>query len=125
MNMTKMCVPYKLGELVTILSDAIMAEGLDKTLNYEITDFCLYTREYEEFASADLVCYLEHYPDVDDYDEEIYPDFVVKENLRLFYSGEHFEDVVHHVLSHKNKPSMEECIKALNYYREHDAFLNL
>lgn len=62
---------------------------------------------------------------MNDEDEEIFPDFVVKEILKLFYLGEHFEDVIHNVLFQRNKPSMEEFIKGLNYYREHDSFIDL
>lgn len=126
MNKIKIREPYRLEELVIIVSDAIIAEGLDQNLDYEEMDFCLYTRGgHDEPASTDLICYPEHYPDVNDEDEEIYPDFVVTEKLRFFYSGEQFEDVVHNVLFQKRQPSMEEFIKGLNYYMEHDSFLDL
>lgn len=125
MNKIKMNEPYKLSELVSELANMITAKGLDENLDYENTDFCLYTKGYKDFASADTICYLENYPDVNDEDEEIFPDFVVKENLKLFYSGEDFEDVVHNILFQRDQPTMEEFINGLNYYREHDSFLDL
>ena len=77
------------------------------------------------FYYMDPICYLEHYPDVNDDDEEIYPDFVTKEGLRLFYSGEHFEGVIHNALFQKNQPSVDEFIAGLNYYRDYDSFLGI
>lgn len=66
---------------------------------------------------------MDDYPDVDDNDQEIYTDFIVENNLVMFYSGEQFEDVISNMLSHKMDASIEELIAAINYYREHDAFM--
>lgn len=43
--------------------------------------------------NEDLICYLEDYPEITDEDEEIFPEFVVKEGLVFLYSGENFESV--------------------------------
>ena len=56
-------------------------------------DLQLYTQKFEEEIYEDLICYLEDYPEITDEDEEIFPEFVVKEGLVFLYSGENFESV--------------------------------
>lgn len=116
---------YKLNELITIISNAIINNGIDKFFDYNDIDFCIYIKGYAEYASADLVCYLEDYPDINDEDEEEYPDFVLKEKLKLFYYGEQFEDVLRNILYQKRDASINEFIEGLNHYREYDTFLEL
>ena len=68
---------------------------------------------------------LEDYPNVNDEDVEKYPDFVCKEKLKLFYSGEQFEDVIRSILNQKREATICEFMAGLNYYREHDDFLEI
>lgn len=114
-------VEYKLSDVVTIFSNMIIENGIDNLL--DDMDYCIYTTDFVEEASGDMLCYLDDYPDVDDNDQEIYTDFIVENNLVMFYSGEQFEDVISNMLSHKMDASIEELIAAINYYREHDAFM--
>jgi len=116
-------VPYKLIKIITIVAKNIMENGVNKQLNYEDMNFCLYTKEYEKLASTDTVCYLDDYPDVDDEDREIYSSFVVEEKLEFFFSGENLEAVIGNALYQKDKASIAEFIAALNYYIGHDAFI--
>lgn len=116
---------YYLSELITIIANAIIENGIDKLLDYKDMDFCIYTKGYTECASANLVCYLEDYPNVNDEDEEEYPEFVCKEKLKMFYHAEHFEDVISNALYQKRNASMDEFIAGLNYYREHDDFITM
>lgn len=51
-------------------------------------NFCLYTKEYTSTAEKNLIVYLDSYPTIDDDDEELYPDFVIKNGLKLFFYGE-------------------------------------
>ena len=71
----------------------------------------------------DLICYLEEPPEVTEEDEEIFPEFVVKEGLKFLYSGENFESVIEVAFDQKPRPSVKEFIDSLNYYRQYDAFL--
>ena len=43
----------------------------------------------------------------------------------MFCSGEQFEDVIGSMLSQKINASTEDFILGINYYREHDDFLDL
>lgn len=125
MDKIKLREPYRLSELVMIIKKAILANGIDKTLGYEDMYFCLYTKGFEDKIFDDTICYVENYPDINDEDEEIFPDFVVINNLKHLCSGEQFEDVIGNALHQKDDPSMEEFIAGLNYYRDHDSFLDL
>ena len=62
-----------------------------------LDNFCVYRKEYELSAKADLVCYLENYPVIRDDDEEVYPVFVVDNSLELFFYGDQFIDVLHDI----------------------------
>lgn len=116
-------VEYRLSDVITIFSNMIIENGVDNFLDN--VDFCLYTTDFVDIASDDTVCYLDDYPDIDDNDEEIYTDFVTERKLVMFYSGEQFEDVIGHMISQKIDVSIEDFMSGINYYREHDDFLDL
>lgn len=120
-NILEKQVEYKLSDVITIFANMIIKNGIDNLL--DDMDYCIYTTYFVEEASGDTICYLDDYPDVDDNDQEIYTDFIVENNLVMFYSGEQFEDVISNMLSQKMDASIEEFISAINYYREHDDFI--
>ena len=115
--------PYKLSDIITAAIEKFRANDLKFT--YDGKAFNIYFKNYTESVSEDLVCYLDDETMVTDDDEEIYPEFVTEENLELFYYGETFEDVIFNALHQKADPSMSELIQCLNYYSEHDSFLDL
>ncbi len=123
MNALKKQVEYRLSDVITFFKNMIIENGVDNLL--DDIDFCIYTMDYVDVASGDTICYLDDYPDVDDDDKEIYTDFVTERKLVLFYSGEQFEDVIGHMLSQKMDSAIEDFISAINYYREHDDFLDI
>ena len=55
-------------------------------------------------------------------DEEVYPDFVQKENLELLYYGEQFEDILLNVVDQIGIPSEKDYIEALIFFMENDEF---
>lgn len=113
-------VAYKLSDVITIFRNMILENGIDNFLDN--LDLCVYTIDFVEEASNDTICYMDDYPDVDDNDQEIYTDFVTKNKLVMFYSGEQFEDVINNTLYQKSDATIEEFIFALNYYRDNDNF---
>ncbi|MBQ7955903.1 MAG: hypothetical protein IJ282_09140 [Lachnospiraceae bacterium] len=123
MNELEKQVEYRLSEVIKIFSNRIIENGVDNFL--DDVDFCIYTTDFVDVASGDTICYLDDYPEVDENDEEIYTDFVTERKLVMFYSGEQFEDVIGHMLSQKMDASIEDFIAGINYYREHDDFLDL
>lgn len=106
-------VPYSLDNLIT----KIAQEGYTKD------NFCLYTKEYEATATPGLTCYLERYPDVSDDDEEVYPDYVEKNELELFFYGDQFMDVLRSALNQKPNATVDDIISGVNYYLDNDAFI--
>jgi len=110
--------PYNLSQIIYVISKDIEKNG------FKNTNFCLYTNEDEEIASSDLICYLDLNPSITDDDEEVYPDFVINESLEFFYDGQQFEDVLMNVLHQKKQASIDDFILGLNYYMEHDTFLD-
>ena len=61
------------------------------------------------------------YPEIKN-DEEVYPDFVQKENLELLYYGEQFEDILLNVMDQIGIPSEKDYIEALIFFMENDEF---
>lgn len=116
-------VVYKLSDVITIFRNMIIENGTDNLL--DDMDLCVYTVDFVEKASSDMICYLDDYPDVDDNDQEIYTDFITENNLIMFYSGEQFEDVISNTLSQKLDATIEEFIFALNHYRDNDDFADI
>ncbi|WLE64151.1 hypothetical protein GIY62_35420 (plasmid) [Burkholderia plantarii] len=62
---------------------------------------------------------------VNDDDEEIYPDDVKENGLTFLYSGENFQAVVDLAVKQKPAASPAEIIRCLNHYAEKDDFLDL
>lgn len=116
-------VEYRLSDVIIFFKNMIIENGVDNLL--DDIDFCIYTMDYVDVASGDTICYLDDYPDIDDDDKEIYTDFVTERKLVMFYSGEQFEDVIGNMLSQKMDSVVEDFISGINYYREHDDYLDI
>lgn len=108
--------PYRLQEIIDSISKDILDNG------FTDANYCLYSDE--DIAKPELLCYLELYPIVTDEDEELYPDFVKEKSLKLFYYGQQFEDVLINVSSQKGSASINDYIEGLNYYMNHDTFMD-
>lgn len=100
MNKVKLREPYKISELIEIVTkdygenNVSASDGEHSCPDTVLYDLYIYTNKYEEAVFADLVCFLEQPPDVNDEDEEIFPDFVAEKGLVFLYSGEDFESVI-------------------------------
>lgn len=108
--------PYRLQEIIDSISKDILDNG------FTDANYCLYSNE--DIVKPELLCYLELYPIVTDEDEELYPDFVKEKSLKLFYYGQEFEDVLINVSSQKDSASINDYIEGLNYYMNHDTFMD-
>jgi uncharacterized protein (DUF433 family) len=87
-------------------------------------NFCLYG-DLDEDLQSNKSYYIDNYPDVDENGKEIYPFLVLKKKLYYLYSGEQFADVIDSVLDQKPSATINDFIKALNYYSEYDDFLDI
>lgn len=110
-------VPYQLNMILEIISKEVKENG------FTDEDYCLYA--HKNTLTPELICYLDLYPTVSDDDKDIYPDFIIKENLSLLYYGEQFEDVLLNVLDQKDNPAIKDYISALDYYSKNDTFKEL
>jgi hypothetical protein len=106
--------PYQLQQIIEVISKDIHKTGFTNT------NFCLYANE--DILKPELICYLESSPTISDDDEEIYPNFIIKESLNLLYYGQQFEDVLMNVFEQKNDAVIDDYILALDYYSKHDTF---
>lgn len=106
--------PYSLGHIIKEVASHIKEHGFSNE------DYCLYSKEYS--FQPDQICYIAEYPEVVD-DEDVYPLFVVENNLELFYYGEQFENVLFNVMDQKQDPSENDFLKALDFYMENDTFI--
>lgn len=123
--------PYKISDLIELVTKdywAVNQDGMNSKHQCPDTglyDLYIYTNNFEELIVEDLICYLEEPPEITDEDEEVFPEFVVKEGLTLLYSGENFESVIEVAFDQKHQPSMREFVDSLNYYREYDSYLDI
>jgi len=104
---------YSLVEIITYMKETQCQDD----------DFCLYGQDDGDLTSNKKNI-IAGYPKVKD-DEEIYPPVVQERKLSYLYSGEQFADVILSVIDQKKSASIDEYIKALNYYSEYDDFLEL
>ncbi|WP_127960499.1 DUF7716 domain-containing protein [Serratia microhaemolytica] len=86
-------------------------------------NFCLYGDDCDELK-VDGNYYVADYPDVDDQDNEVFPQVVISKKLNYLYSGQQFVDVIDSVLEQKPSASLDEFVRALNYYSVNDDFLD-
>ena len=85
-------------------------------------DFCLYGKEDGELALERLY-WVSDYPDAVE-DRDVYPADVAEQDLQLVYYGEQLFDVLSVALEEKPNASHQDLVDALNYYNEHDIFMN-
>ncbi|MGA3698056.1 DUF7716 domain-containing protein [Enterobacteriaceae bacterium TYF_5] len=105
------------------LTDIILAM---KQIELRDDNFCLYGEDdIEDKLKIGQQYFIADYPDVDDNDNEIYPDIVQMNHLVYLYSGQQFADVIDLALEQKPSATLDDLVNALNYYSEHDDFMDL
>ncbi|MEN9847649.1 MAG: hypothetical protein RL368_389 [Pseudomonadota bacterium] len=114
--MKKFSIPQfiLLEELITYVK-----EKADRSISYDV-----YTKSGDNFSENEIVL-VDSTIQVDDNDKEIYPPEAIKNNLQYAYSGDQFQDVVDLAMRQKPTATTLEIINALNYYSEHDDFLDI
>ena len=117
--------PHKLSKVLLLLAECIQENGLYNQLDYGMMNFCLYTKEYANSATVELVCYLDDYPEITDDDVEVHPQFVIQNELEQFCTGETLEMVIGNILHQKSQATIDDFVMGLNYYLERDAFIEL
>ena len=85
-------------------------------------DFCLYGKEERELK-LDSLYWVSDYPDVVE-DRDVYPADATDQHLQLVYYGEQLIDVLAVAIEEKPDASLQDLVEALNYYNQHDCFMN-
>ena len=113
---------YKLIDIIKFI--------INSDQEYIMDNYDLYVKVGDDNVSNHLICYVSEEPiEIDDKDNEIYPKFVVNNELEYFCSGQLLEDVVYnvqHQLKNKNKvQDIEQFVVSLDFYLENDNFLDI
>ncbi|EGQ7759624.1 DUF7716 domain-containing protein [Vibrio vulnificus] len=85
--------------------------------------FCIYTKNSEVIMSRSLVVYIDNYPEEDADGDDLFSDFVVSNELELYYYGDQFIDVVNNAIHQKPDVTIDQIIEAGNFYLENDNFI--
>jgi hypothetical protein len=85
--------------------------------------WCLYSENFD--LSLDSICIIGDYPDYDEDDNEIIPEYIASKGFELVYRDEAFQDVIITCYNQKNNCSIEEVFNSLMYYDQHDNFLEI
>jgi hypothetical protein len=106
-------VPMKLEELFEIPRDVLDDHQL----------YVAHETGKMKFYVKDTIVYLDEPVAIDDEtDEEIYPAFVLKNNLEMDLSGQLVNDVIDNTKHQLNNPTIDDFIVNLNYYNHFDCF---
>ena len=106
--------PVKMGQIVQFSGD-------------ELDMYCLYTAPDVESIDKNTLFYIDGYTEIDDDDNEIYPQFIRENNLCIYFHGDIASDIIRNT-KHQLEPripSVDEYIENFNYYNEHDCFITL
>lgn len=85
--------------------------------------YCIYTKDSKVRISRNLVVYIDNYPEEDAGGDDLFSDFVVSNELELYYYGDQFIDVVNNAIHQKPDVTIEQIIEAGNFYLENDNFI--
>lgn len=114
--------PYTLAELV---ATAEYRSNPDTRGSFEYAD--LFAAPGAPVA-ADTVCLPDEPLDEGTFNEddnpEGYSDFVFDKGLELFYYGRQFADAVANTLHRKSGATTEDILLNLDYYAQHDTYLD-
>ena len=117
--------PVKMSELVMTVAKELIDNEMKPTSRHNCpdTEFCIFTKQYVESCTSDLICYLDYSPNVTNDGEEEFSEFVLREGLKMYCNGQLLEDVIYNILIQNVHPSAKVLIDALNHYMAYDAFL--
>jgi hypothetical protein len=105
-------MPIKIAQLLRFSKD-----DLDR--------YTIYVHYDTEDIDADTGFYIDEHVDVNDDDEEIYPDFVDEMDLEPYFSGDRVADIIDNTRHQLDPavPTIADYINNFNYYNKHDCFL--
>lgn len=111
-----------------ILSDFIkfVQAKKDRSTNYNPDyNYDIYTPDDNSRLSEETIIYVGETVQVDDNDNETFPDIVNQMNYWFEYSCSNFQDVIDLATEQNPSVSVSKIVECLNYYSENDDFLDL
>lgn len=90
----------------------------------DIDNAMLYAESSDKAIDLHTSCRLGDYPSITESDEEVFPDFVTEGALEVLYYGQQFVDVVRNAKLQLGAPADTDLVKALNFYDDHDNFID-
>lgn len=106
---------YKIEDLVRLVKEK---KGRDAI-------YMIYVPKDTDDLTPGMDVYVGDVPAFDDDDNEVFPESVIALGLERGYMQEHFEDVVDVAYKQRPTASADDVIRCLNYYAQHDSFLDL
>lgn len=111
-------VQYNKTIKITDLIDFLKTQK--KTLTY-----CVYGKGSSDQATLETDCVLDESSEITDDDEEIFPKYIIQNNLEFWFTDELLEDVTFNALKQKISATNEEILIAIKHYNERDSFMKL
>ena len=112
---------YSFGEIIDFVKNAYISEG--ESSFYTNNGWCVYSDS--NIVESTTKCYIDNLPEVNDNDEEVYPEYVQANGLELIYRCDLLQDVISSAIEHKPEITDEEFLKAIRYYDDNDDFSDL
>lgn len=114
-------VKCTMEDVINLLKEKYLKEGEQALCNDD--DWHVYVADDDEWSLATPCC-ITAPPDFDEEtDEEIVPDFAVKNGMEGSVLPEIIQDVIISALKQKRDATKEELLKALNHYVDRDTFM--
>ncbi len=92
---------------------------------FDDESYCIYGSDGLNSPDINSICYVGDYPDFDDDDEEIFPDYVREKGLQLLFRDELIQDVFINLRSQSFSGDVSVFMDAINYYNENDNFMRI
>lgn len=114
---------YLLKDIIKYAIDVVKKYGDDYD---HYMDFYLYSENHTQSGLIlDNYYTYADYPEITENCEEIFPSIVMDKNLTVAYIGESFMDVISLAYEQRNDADYKQYVEALNYYYNHDTFMDL
>lgn len=112
---------YLFGELIKEIKEMYLQDG-DASF-YKNAGWCVYAKDSSLNLKSE--CFVLQYPEIDDDNNEILPEFAVQNKLEFVYRDEMLQDVVAAAVDEDEDISDQKLLKAIKYYDENDCFMDI
>lgn len=109
---------YKIEDFFTLVKDK-----KERSENYDLAfSYSVYSQN-KKLKSGDEI-YIGETSDFDEEDQEIFPDYVIKNSFEYYCSDENIQDAIDQATSINPHFDDSELLERLEYYLEKDTFMN-